>query len=72
MQLKTLEDLNAMHAQRMQVFSDKYNYYIREMENDALTKENGKELVKERLKEFDEEARNKILLDLYKRGIEIV
>lgn len=58
-----------MKMQKMQVHSDKYNYFLREMENDVLTKENGRDLVRQRLEVFDEDAVCMILRDLLKRGI---
>ncbi len=67
--MKTVHDLEIMKMQKMQVHSDKYNYFLREMENDVLTKENGRDLVRQRLEVFDEDVACMILRDLLKRGI---
>ena len=69
MGLKTIKDLNMMKENKMQVYSDEYNYFLREFESDAFSKVNWRGKAEVRLSDFDKEARQQIILDLSKRGV---
>ncbi len=69
MALKTVQDLDRMKERPIAVFSDAYNYYLRDLEK-AILKGGGRgrEFALSELEGFDEPAQAMILSDLAKRG----
>lgn len=69
MALKTVQDLNRMKERSIAVFSDAYNYYLRDLEKAILKGGgSGREFALKELEGCDGPARAMILSDLAKRG----
>lgn len=69
MALKTVQDLNEMKTRSIAVFSDAYNYFLRDLEKAVLQGGSaGRKFAFEKLEEYEEAAKAMILSDLAKRG----
>lgn len=68
MSLKTTRDLAQMKAQRIQVFSNAYDFFLRDLEVAVLKKPDGKAWAREVLAGYDADAQEQIRRDLSRRG----
>ena len=69
--MKTNADIAQLKTHKNTMFGNEYMFLIERLADCFLTKSDGKNRILHELKEWDEESRNVILLDLSKKGVKV-